>query len=182
MAALVAGLRQNKTIQELKLRSIELGDEGCFSLAPLLLVKTFPLHKLDLSKNQIGNLGCRIIAFSLEEKKSTLRELDLGQNNVADEGACTLFNKLQRNKYLHYLRLYGNDKVGSAWGTGQALSSMLRQNTALKWLSLPTNILHKPWDRRLIESALLNAQNVPDKACKLSAIRTLLSGKSTINS
>jgi Leucine Rich repeat len=135
LASFVAGLKVNKGLKSLALRSNCVPDEGAWLVADALKVNS-SLTKLDLSENCIGGEGAVALGEALKVN-TALRRLDLSGNYIGDEGAVALGEALKVNMTLRRLDLRRNhigDKGASSW-----LDVLTERNATLGWLNLEGN-------------------------------------------
>ena len=90
--------------------SNRIGDDGCETIATLLLDPISNLHSLDLSGNSIGNEGATILANSLSNN-TKLKNLWL-HNNEIDLSVVGIFSKLLCNTSSIYKTYSSNHTLG----------------------------------------------------------------------
>eukprot|EP00475_Leptophrys_vorax_P040396 TRINITY_DN7480_c0_g1_i1.p1 TRINITY_DN7480_c0_g1~~TRINITY_DN7480_c0_g1_i1.p1 ORF type:complete len:652 (-),score=147.43 TRINITY_DN7480_c0_g1_i1:1876-3831(-) len=150
------------TVRVLKLRSLNLGDQGCDVLSQILcrnvimitldlsengitdegccrvasaLAVNCTLENIKLSSNSIKDFGCSVLADALS-KNSTVRTVYIAQNGIGDVGCMKLANMLDTNTSVELLDLAEN-KVGIAGC--QSLAASLEKNWTLDTLNLSRN-------------------------------------------
>ena len=142
-SALGQGLKDNKTLQELKLHSCHIEAAGAQGLAEGLFSSA--LINIDLSLNQIGPTGAAALAEALKVS-SALTSLDLSSNDVGPSGATSIAGSLGSSALksldLSSNKLCGLDLLycGTYTDVGiKALAEALKVSSALKKLVLASN-------------------------------------------
>ena len=87
--SIAEALRENGTLQDLKLWSNELGDEGANILAEALELNS-TLRKLDIGRNGIESTGLMALAAGLS-KNTGIREINIEDNRI-EENDFTQFS------------------------------------------------------------------------------------------
>ena len=127
-------IHSNKSLEELNVRTCNVGSDGACHLARELCVNT-SLRKLDLSRNPIGTEGVMALAEVIRNNKSLEEEII----DFDDEGAYRLAGALCENTALRKLDLsYSPSRYERATAEVKAkLLEAQRVNSTLQILALP---------------------------------------------
>lgn len=129
---LIAGLRDNSSIQELDLADCSVGDEEARNLASVLRHDS-SLRELNLAGNRIDQDGIQAL-FEALKVNTTLRSLDLSKNRAVHWQA--LAEALKVNSTLRVLNLTGSKYCKIESGDWQVLAAALKENSTFQELSL----------------------------------------------
>ena len=156
--SLARALAVNRSIQELDIRSNEIGDNGIAHIATALQTNTTTMTTLNISNcsisdvgaeslasfvnislqylnicnNEIGDNGIANIATALQTN-TTMRTLNISNCSISDEGAESLARALAVNRSLQELDISSN-KIGN---NGMAnIATALQTNTTMTTLNI----------------------------------------------
>lgn len=142
----------NTTLNELRIRSNGIDDEGAATIANALKTNT-ALYFLDLSHNQIREAGAAAISDALR-LNAALKTLRMEFNSIGDVGAKAIGDEvLAVNITLTSLYLSSNS-VSNAGAA--AISQALEANTALSRLSLSSNAIGDNGAAAIFEALKVN--------------------------
>eukprot|EP00285_Hemiselmis_virescens_P016653 CAMPEP_0173401924 /NCGR_PEP_ID=MMETSP1356-20130122/52477_1 /TAXON_ID=77927 ORGANISM="Hemiselmis virescens, Strain PCC157" /NCGR_SAMPLE_ID=MMETSP1356 /ASSEMBLY_ACC=CAM_ASM_000847 /LENGTH=357 /DNA_ID=CAMNT_0014362177 /DNA_START=45 /DNA_END=1118 /DNA_ORIENTATION=+ len=127
-------LSSSTTLEHLDLQGNNVGDEGCASVAAIMMGSSVSCVHLDA--NQVTDAGVGVLCSALSDERCTLTALHLGQNKIGEKGARTLCASLSQNTSLQFLSLAGN-RLGDYGVT--SLAHALRLNNTLTELNLCDN-------------------------------------------
>jgi len=115
-AALAPAIAVSASLTTLVLREIELGDEGVTVLCNALRESTVSkVQELDLRSNDIGPGGAKAIARALCVVVASITLLDLSHNRLGSEGAKALAPGLKANASLTKCGLIENEFGDEGW-------------------------------------------------------------------
>ena len=100
------GLEYNRSLRKMWLSSNHIGDEGATHLARAL--RGHALESIYLSCCDIGNEGAKAFAELLGDPTTHLRVLDLYRNQIGDSGGDALAKAMNQNVSLHELNITYN--------------------------------------------------------------------------
>jgi hypothetical protein len=143
--AIISGLSQNKTLQELNLDCCDIYDNNGAKLV-LALMKS-PLVKLVMSSTKIGpDTGC---AFKrLLEESQTLEILKLDFNLLEAQGVKAIASGMCFNKTVTYLNLssqtWASQSTDELWEQAfSQVAEMIEKNTTLETFKMCNNDVRK---------------------------------------
>jgi Leucine Rich repeat len=132
VSMLADALRDNETLEVLRLRANLLGDDAAAALGDAL-AHNFALVELDLTANRIRASGAERLAGGLQRNR-VLRELGVGRNSIRDAGVAALAGAMHRSGCaLHALDV---SETGCGDVAAEALGAMLRSNLSLRSLAV----------------------------------------------
>lgn len=128
-------LQVNEVLEQLSLRSHQIGDAGATVLASHLQ-ENRTLQMLDLSGNRIGSAGGEALAAMFVYGASGVLTLNLSANDIKDDGAAAFAEALTTSRVLSELDLT-NNSIGEMGLVSLAMG--LAQNESLQRLALQGN-------------------------------------------
>ena len=136
-AAIATLLRNNSTLEELRLGGNHFGKRGITTLAPAL-AQNSTLRLLDVSDNKIGPQGVKAIAQALEAGSavSNLRVLDVSSNNIRSAGMEAFAKLMITDRKLEGFYA-GRNKLGTEGA--REMGIVLKHNFTLKDVRLEGN-------------------------------------------
>eukprot|EP01012_Entosiphon_sulcatum_P064410 TRINITY_DN93226_c0_g1_i1.p1 TRINITY_DN93226_c0_g1~~TRINITY_DN93226_c0_g1_i1.p1 ORF type:complete len:1811 (-),score=349.29 TRINITY_DN93226_c0_g1_i1:23-5455(-) len=171
---LASALRQNRTVEILRLCHHHIADEGARQLA-FMLEDNSTLDEINLFGNCVGSLGCYAFMEVITDHNNCLTKLDLRQNGVSDtlllqlEWVVVLNRQpLNLKKFIVPLRENDPDLVELKFDehqsmryyddiSAQLLSEALLKNDRLTSLCLPNNQVTEVGAQYLANMLLVNS-------------------------
>ncbi|RZI46971.1 hypothetical protein EDM53_03465 [Rickettsiales endosymbiont of Peranema trichophorum] len=132
------------SLEQLKLSSNKIGDDGAYFLSPILRYKT-SLKRLELDDNQIGDPGIEALVDAL--KKSTpgastaLTHLSLQHNKIGNDGFIRLMRVLEQDSALLHLDMsFNHININETEVCAvEALGKMIKGNRTIREIYLDGN-------------------------------------------